>query len=414
MRKLFENARKEVSQFISQRDDLAMFVSCSHNDAGIALQILRDIEQANATDIFLLFADNFIQAGPFVDVTIERLREQHSLACEALAAKGREPLPQFPANLSDQSLPPEVRLQRAMSFARSLLPRDEGHRLVWAMFPQRIADRREYLRLAGSFVPREGVRPWMAGIRLLFRDETGTAEYAPELANASRVRLMNLDLGPAAIEASTQSDVNDEEMPVEERMQALLSLAFLDYAHNRNDEAIAKYCLLLGHYQKAENPVMQAVVINAFGDIYHRRGELDQALHWYECAVPPAAAAKDPIILSTITRNLGDVAYKQGCYSNAEHYYDGVDKLSAITLDPGSKIRALEWRGLSQEKQGKHDEAIGSWEAAALLSRKMQITPLLRENLSHLERGYGNAGQKHKAESVKASLKEIELAEVER
>lgn len=409
MRRLLEKVRKDVSRFIAQRDDLLMVASCFDSDAGIVLQILRDLEQASATDVFLLFGDNFVQTNPFVSVTVERLREQHRIACEGLAEKGREPLPPLPSSLSDESQPPHLRLQQAICFARSLLPREGGHRLVWAMFPQQIADRREYLRLVASYVPWEGVKPWMAGIRLVFRDEADTAEYAPGLPGAPRVRLMNVDLGPAAMEASTREDVEDDELPEEERMQALLSLALLDYAHNRPNEAIAKYNHLLGYYQRIENQAMQAFVINAFGDVFHRQGDLDKAQHWYECAVPPAAAAKDPLILATLTRNLGDVSYKLGQYASAEQYYDGVDKLSAVTLDPGSKIRALEWRGLSQEEQGKHNEAIESWEGAALLSRKMDLPMLLRENLEHLKLAYRRLGQSDKAASVEAELKSAQL-----
>src|SRR5262249_22843908 len=153
----------------------------------------------------------------------------------ALAEKGEEPLPPLPASISDESQPADLRLRQTICFARSLVPREGGHRLVWAMFPQRISDRHEYLRLVGSFAPRDGIKPWMAGIRWILRDEAGTADYAPELAKAPRVRLMNLDLGPAEIEASTREEAADAELPDEERMQAVLALALLDYAHNRTD-----------------------------------------------------------------------------------------------------------------------------------------------------------------------------------
>jgi tetratricopeptide (TPR) repeat protein len=412
MRKLVENLRKDVVRFIEQRDDLLMIVSCSGNDAAIFLQILRDIEQSSAKDIFLLFADDFVLDSPFVSVTVERLREQHNAVCEALAEKNQPPLAPLPPGLFDESQPPQLRLFQAIGFARSLLPAKGGHRLVWAMCPTKISDRQGYLRLVSSFVPREGVKPWMAGVRLIFRDEPGTAEYFPELAGAPRVRFMSPDLGPAAMESSLQADVEDQGIPEEERMQSLLSLALLDYAHSRTEQALAKYNVLLAFYQKTGNPTMQAFVINAFGDVFHRAGDLERALYWYECAVPPAATAKDPLILSSVTKNLADVSYKLGKYPDAEQYYDGLDKLSGVTLDPGTKIRALEGRGLSQEQQAKHEAAIESLETAALLSRKMGIPNLLSESLTHLTRLYNKAGQGEKAASAEAELKTVELQEV--
>ena len=407
MRKLFEKLRKDIFGFIEQRDDLLMIFSCTDNDAPLGLQVLRDIEQSTATDMFLLFSDNFVRANPFVSVTAERLREQHQLACEALAEKGREPLPPLPSTLFDESQPPHARLWQAICFARSLVPREGGHRLVWAMFPRQISDRSEYLRLVASLVPWEGVKPWMAGTRLLFRDQTSTAEYAPGLPGAPRVRLMNVDLGPAAMEASTREDVEDEELPGEDRMQALLSLALLDSAHNRTEEALSKFNILLGYYQKNENQVMQALVMSAFGDISQRHGDLANALHWYECAATPAAAAKDPLILAAVARNLGDVSYKLHKYSDAEQYYDGVDKLASHTADPGTKIRALEWRGLSQEKQGKSKNAIENWEAAARLSRQFDMSPLLKENLGHLTRPYKQLGIFEKLKAAETELNSL-------
>jgi tetratricopeptide (TPR) repeat protein len=411
MRKLIEQLRLQIGRFIEQRDDFIMLAACSDDDAGITLQMLRDLEHASATDVFMLMADKFIQPQAFVSVAIERLREQHTLACDALAEKGAPPLPALPDRLSDESRPAELRLREAIGFARALVTRAGGQHLVWAMFPQRIEDRHQYLQFIRSFVPWGGVQPWMAGIRLLFRDEIGTSEFAPDLASAPRVRLMQVDMSPSAIQTSTEEDAADEELSEEERMQAVLALALLDYAHNRTEDAIARYNQLLAYYQRTENQAMQAFVINAFGDIYHRNGDLEQARHWYECAVPPAATAKDPLILSTIARNLGDVSYKSGLYSEAEQYFDGVDKLSTVTLDVPTKVRALEWRGLSQEQQGKCESAIASWEAAALLSRNMNLPVLLAENLEHLKRLNNKLDSNDKTVSVESERKTIQVSE---
>jgi tetratricopeptide (TPR) repeat protein len=411
MRKLFAKLREDITQFIGQRDDFAMIASCSDNDSGIVLQLLRDIEQSQASDIFLLFSDNFIQSNAFVSVAIERLREQHSLACQALAEKGQKPLPPLPAELSDESEAPHRRLQNAILFARSLLPREGGHRLVWAMFPQRIANRGEYLELVKTFAPGQGVEAWMAGIRIIFRDEPGGGEHASALTEARRVRLLNIDLGPAAMEASMRQEATDAELPEADRMQALLSLALLDAAHSRTQDAAAKYNVLLEHYQRTENYLMQAFVMNGYGDLFQRLADLDQARQWYECAVAPASAAKNPLLLTMIAKNLGDVSYKLGSYGAAEEYYDGVDKVSRVTLDAGSKVRALEWRGLSQEKQGKYESAIQSWEAAAVLSRTMNFPVFLKENLEHLRRLSSALGLKDKASAAEAELKNLPLEE---
>src|SRR6266705_2977485 len=114
------------------------------------LQTLRDIEDASASDVFLLFADDFVSADPFTSIVVERLREEHRMACAAAVEQNRAPLPPLPGALFDLSQPASRRLEDALRFARSLLPPRGGHRLVWAMMPQHIHDRQDYLRLVSS------------------------------------------------------------------------------------------------------------------------------------------------------------------------------------------------------------------------------------------------------------------------
>jgi tetratricopeptide (TPR) repeat protein len=244
----------------------------------------------------------------------------------------------------------------------------------------------------------------MAGIRLIFRDEVDSEQFDPVLAKAQRVRLLKTDFGPAAMEASLKKEIADESLPDEQRMQSLLSLAVQDYAHNRIEDATARYNVLLGYYQKTNNHTMQAFIINAFGDIFHRSGDLEKARHWYECALLPAVESQSPVLLATVGRNLGDVSFKQERYQNAEQYYDGVEKLAAHMLDPEAKAEALEWRGLSQEKQKAYDRAIESWEAASLLCRNTDLPGFLKKTLEHLKRVYGLLGIREKINSTENEL----------
>jgi tetratricopeptide (TPR) repeat protein len=403
MRRLFDNARRELEAFIDQRDDLLLLAACAPNDLGFVLQTLRDIEQASGTDLFLLFSDNFLRPGPFLDVAAERLREEHRTACQALAEKGRDPLPPLPPALGDPSRPPAVRLIEAIGFARSLVPPDGGHRLVWAMCPLEVADWEAYLQLVAALVPAGDVRSWMRGVRLVFRYQTEMEHLAPGLAREPWVRVAAMNLGPADMEASLREDMDNEQMPVEERMQALLSLALLDYAHNRAADAKGKFNHLLGHYQQTDNKMMQAFVMNGLGDVARRQGDREKALHWYECAVPPAAEARDATVLSGIVRNLAEMNYERGRYADAEQYFDQLDQLTSVTLDASCKARALEWRGLCQEKQKALDRATQSWETSAAFCRNTW-RPGLRANLEHLARVYQRQRPGDKLTAVQAEL----------
>ncbi len=406
MRQLFENARRQLEAFIEQRDDLLLLAACPSDDLGFVLQTLRDIEQSSGTDVFLLFSDNFVQPGPFLDVTAERLRQEHQTACQALAEQGRPPLPPLPAALFDAARPPAERLVMAIDFARALLPPGGGHRLVWAMCPLEVADWGAYLGLVSALVPSRSLRPWMRGVRLVFRYQADAGPLAPELAKGPRVRVAEMRLAPGDVEASLRQDVADEQLPDEQRMQALLSLAVFDYAYNRADDAVAKFNHLLGYYQQTGNTMMQAFVLNGLGDVARRQGDRERALHWYECAVPPAAEAQNPVVLSSIVRNLGEVAYERGQYAEAEGYFEQLDRLTAVTLDADAKARALEWRGLSQEKRGALGPATQTWETAAAFCRSTW-RPGLRANLEHLARAYEGQRRDDKLAATRAELRAL-------
>ncbi len=407
MKKLFAQLRKDLRRFIEQRDDLIFLANCTSPESALVLQTLRDIEQESGSDVFLLFADNFIEPDSFVTMAIDRLKEGHRVACEALAGEGRTPLPPMPGSLFERSRPPAARLLEAIGFARSLLPNGGDHRLVLAMFPLEIADWAKYLQLVTLLAPWKTMQPQLRGVRLLFRYEQEFDRSERLLLTAPRVRMQKIGLGQVAIEASLLSETQDPGLSDEERMQALLTTAYMDAAHNRSETAISKFNLLLGYYQSTGNLLLQALVTKGIGDVAHRNNDLKQAQRWYECALLPASEAKEASILAELVKGLGEIAYQQGRFGDAEQYYDGLDKLRGHLLDPEGKVQALEWRGLSQEKLAAHNRASSSWEGAAQLCRSIGIPHLLRANLQHLARTYRETGMTKRLSAVENELRQL-------
>lgn len=410
MRQLIERHRRELEDFIEQRDDLILVAAAAPEESATLLALLRGLEQSNASDVFLLFSDDFVETAPFVSVALERLRLDHRLAGDALVQEGRPPLPPIPDSLFDSRRDPVQRLKEGIGFARSLLPPGGGHRLVWAMFPQAVADRSAWLSLVRALAPSRGFEPWMRGVRLIFRDDPDPAGPAM-LEGAPRLRLQRFDLGPAAIENALRADAEDESAPTDQRMNSLFLLASLDSAHSRFQDAAARYTLLLGHYQAAGDLAMQTYVITGLGDVCRRTGDLDAAQHWYECAIEPATGSRQPAVLAAVVRNLAELAYDSRRYADAEQYFDGWDKLAAECLDPDSKAQALEKRGLCQYHQGAVPQAVESWEAAAALCRNLAMPSRLRSNLAHLAQAYSALGFTEKAAAADAELRSIAALE---
>jgi hypothetical protein len=405
VQRIFDRAKSDLAGFIEQRHDLCLLAACSDDDAPLLLQLLTDLDQRSASDLFLLFAAPFDQPAPFVRAVVARLAEEHGAASAALAEAGKPPLPPFAPALLEPEMVPWQRLEAAVIFARTMLPAEGGHRLVWALVPPRIADRAAYLELVAHLLPRESLRPWMPSIRLVVRDQRLAERAHPLLrAGARRTRLWSGDFGPEALAAGLLDAASDEAAPVGERMQALLSSALLDHAHGRPERAVDKLKILLGHFHATENRSLEAFVMNAIGDVFRRLGRSDQALRWYECALEAVAEARAPVVLATVVNNLAGVSFERGEYPHAQEYFTQLDRLASAMLDPQTKALALEWRGLCQQRRDLPLEAVESWEAAARLSRAVGLDDALRRTLAHLQEACGKLGLRERARHLAQEL----------
>jgi tetratricopeptide (TPR) repeat protein len=194
-------------------------------------------------------------------------------------------------------------------------------------------------------------------------------------------------------------------------MHAVLQLALLDFAFERYPAAIEKHNLLLGHYQSTQDLGMQAFVVSGLGDIYRRTGDLERAAHWYECAVPLAAESGNAVVFQMVVANLAELAFAREDWQRAALLYGSAGELAAHQLDAEGRARALERRGLSQERQGVLDGAVESWTAAAGMCRAIGLKDLARDNLAHLERLYERLGARRPLAEVRARLAELETEE---
>jgi tetratricopeptide (TPR) repeat protein len=133
---------------------------------------------------------------------------------------------------------------------------------------------------------------------------------------------------------------------------------------------------------------MEGLIICGLGDIARRQGNLPEAQHWYACAVPPAVKADNPVLMSNIVQNLAAIAYEQGRFSDAEKRYTELVTLKRSMLDEHGLVEALEWLGLSEEKQQAYDDAVVNWEEAALICKSFDLDDRAEQILAHLRRGY--------------------------
>ena len=253
----------------------------------------------------------------------------------------------------------------------------------------------------GELCPPGTVQPWMRGVRLIVREDAPVARLEPPLERLPRVRSLAVDFGPSAQQRALEEDSEDPTLPEERRAQALYSLAVIDYGYNRAAQAIARFDELLAYYRRTGNATMRALVMHGLGAVFERNADLERARHWYECAVVPTSESRVPVVMSMVASSLGSLGLREGRYQEALEYFEGCEKLASHTLDAGSKVRALEQKGLCFEKLGRLEPAIESWERALTLCRSVELPGEMRlPLLEHLQRGCSRLGHRERAASA--------------
>jgi tetratricopeptide (TPR) repeat protein len=388
MRRLIEQHRQALASFLEQRRALLLVVPATDSDAVILLQLASELDQASDEDLFVILGGEFEDPDSYALAVAEVFVRQHALAAAAVREAGRPPLPEPPATLLAPGRRGQERLRDLCAFAHELLPR-EARRLVLVVAPTTIADRTAFLALVGHLLPRPERERWMARSRLVVRDVPPSAapgEHEHPLARVTSAQLVlaPIDFSQDAIRRSLAETAEDESAPLPERMSSLLAAAIVDGVHGEHERALAGLDRVLGYYQAEKNTLMQAITVNAMGEVSQGAGALAQARHWFECALPLAVESENAFALATVARNLGVSCALSGDHESAVQYFDGLAQIAPKILDNETLSWALEQRGASEAALGKHEAAIESWERGAALCRNTDHHAGLQAHLARL------------------------------
>jgi tetratricopeptide (TPR) repeat protein len=401
MRKPFDQLTHTLRSFREQRDNLLLLVPCADSDVAFLLKALRELDRQAASDLYLLFADDFLSPDEYVSCLANRLQEELTLTNEATGPSD-EKLPPLPPRILDQRSPVPDRLKAGMQYARSVVDPRKGQRFIWGMGPMHIKDPTGYLELLAQLPPDPNILSWMRGARIVARVPADFSLGLSPLAKAKRVTVEPFVIPPDAHEEGLFADAADPKKPIGERMQAEVQLAYLDYAHGRFDLATERFRKALAFFQWAGIPAMEGLIISGLGDIARRQGDWKNAQHWYSCAVVPAAEAGSPILLATIVQSLAVVAYEEERWADAEERYDELVTIKRGMFDEVGLAEALEWRGKSQEQQQAFDRAVLSWAEAALVCKDFELRDRLAPILENLRQGYERLGMREELETFDA------------
>jgi tetratricopeptide (TPR) repeat protein len=291
-------------------------------------------------------------------------------------------------------------------FARSLIPSLQGSLLVWVMYPGDMADPAAYAGLMREVLQHEWPFPWCHHIRFVLRDNGAQPALEPGLSGIPRVAWLAPDLSTGAMERAFEEDINDESLPLEERVQSLLLTAGMDQSHQRYATALEKYHLLFQHYSTGGDLAMAAVALNGMGEVYRDQHDETGAGACFEAALVAASDGPHPStpILLNVCLNLGNLRMQQERWQEAEGYFDCAQKLATVLRYADVKVMILEQLGLAQSRQQKLDASRATWKAGAVVARQINRTDWETIHLQRLREQFAATGDARGLHDVEQQL----------
>jgi hypothetical protein len=398
MRKLLENITERIRSFVAQSDQVALAVGCDASGAIPVIKIIEGLDDESDSEFYWVFKLDFEDQVQYASAIVGDFSARHEAIRLSMEKEGMQPWPAIPEGVLSEETAPELRLRWLMAFSRRLLPAPDGGSVVWVFFPFNIANPPAFAALMGAVMKHELPFPWCHHIRVILHDDLSDGEFKRVVERLPRWQWYEADLSVEAVEQSLAEEAADEKLSLDERMSALMVLAGMDYSYKRYAGALDKYHLLLRYHGGIGNLPMAAVALNGIGEVYWKLGNIREAAQCFETALIPASAGKHPPIpiLLNVTLNLANLRLEQQRWSEAEGYYDIAQNLAVLARNGPVKIQSLENKGYSQLMQGKHREAIETWEQGVTIAENLREEALRRSLLNRLAQAYQETKQADK------------------
>src|SRR5262245_52155512 len=151
MRRMVEEIRERMAQFVLQRKDLILIVGCADADTAMVSSIATSLDESSTSELYWLVLDEFQDAPSYVEACVRSFAVKHDAAQLLLDRSGQPRLPELPAAIAAGQLPPVERLRELIIFSRSLLPTLEGCGVVWGFLPLKVLNPVAYAAFLKEF-----------------------------------------------------------------------------------------------------------------------------------------------------------------------------------------------------------------------------------------------------------------------
>jgi len=406
MQRLVDGIKQRFTDFVVNSDHLAMILTATTEDSMPLTSMLESVEADQGADFFWTFPDNYENDVSYAEAIVKAFSSKHQAVSLSLDKEGMKPWPEIPAVVKSDSTPPSVRLRELAAFSRRLLPVENGGVCVWTFYPLEIADSGAYAELMKSVIAHDFPYPWCHHLRFIIREAPEEPLLSGQLNGAPRVEVFAPDLSREAIDQSIEEEYQDESLPLDQRMSALLMSAGNDLAFERWPSALDKYALLLQYHGSMNNTVMGAVVLNNMGTVYERMGDPANAEKAYETAMRLSASGEHQshqVMLNNVLSQ-AEMREDQQRWEEAEGYWDSAQQLAIVTRNGPLRIKALRHRGICERQQEKLQAAETSLLGSTTLAAKLEDSDQCKQGLEHLRDLYVYTGDSGKERAINKYL----------
>lgn len=417
MQQIIQEVVDTLQKFINHEEQSVMLIEADAQEAPLLLKSFGIVEEDDASpDIFVSLGDDFLDTRRYVELAIERQREQIEVLNIELAKINKPSLEEIPAELFERNKPSQIRLLELFQHIRKIVEPDR--QLIWVFYPLTdiVAEKEDFFLNLFEEITVKIMRGELANTKIILRDTPSfllrkkfdcETEKEDVFTNNPQVSCYRPKLDFPSILEKMEKQAKNKDLPPEERVQSVMMLAGVDVAEKRYDEALSKNTQVLKHYQKTKQKQNESVVHNNIGDIYYLQSDYPEAQKNYEKAINIAVAEKSQPLVIYQSINLGNSLFMQKNYDEAFPYYESSEKLAEMNKVLPQRVQALERMGDTKRAQGETDEAIEIYEKAADICRENKYDLGLKGILERLCEVHAEKSDQEKHDKCKDELEKI-------
>ncbi|WP_248960808.1 AfsR/SARP family transcriptional regulator [Sphaerisporangium perillae] len=176
-------------------------------------------------------------------------------------------------------------------------------------------------------------------------------------------------------------------------LHVLQQFGIIDNERGRLDEALEHARRAMVIAEKLAGPREECVVRTLLGVIHKRAGRYDEGAEQLREAVAKARSSADPLLEAQVLAHLGQLYADHGHPDARRTLERGLAAGSACHYDFGQAV-ALHGLGLLESAEGRHEQAIARFRAAAVLWERLQHAYGRARTMGALGEVYAKAGDR--------------------